>query len=82
DSVKPALAEDIKALKAEGSRHSVFLLLTDIMKEGSEMLIASDDESVVKKAFGVAPESGKVWLDGVMSRKKQVVPNFEKAFAK
>jgi len=82
DSVKPALAKDIKALKAEGSRHSVFLLLTDIMKEGSEMLIASDDESVVKKAFGVAPEGGKVWLDGVMSRKKQVVPNFEKAFAK
>ncbi|RZB30498.1 MAG: manganese-dependent inorganic pyrophosphatase [Desulfobacteraceae bacterium Eth-SRB1] len=81
DSVKPALAEDIKALKAEGSRHSVFLLLTDIMKEGSEMLIASDDEAVVQKAFGIAPEGGKVWLDGVMSRKKQVVPNLEKAFA-
>ncbi len=81
DSVKPDLAEDIKALKTEGGRHSVFLLLTDIMKEGSEMLIASDDESVVQKAFGIAPEGGKVWLDGVMSRKKQVVPNFEKAFA-
>jgi manganese-dependent inorganic pyrophosphatase len=81
DSVKPALADDIKVLKAEGNRHSVFLLLTDIMKEGSEMLIASDDESVVQKAFGTAPEGGKVWLDGVMSRKKQVVPNFEKAFA-
>ena len=81
DSVKPALAEDIKALKTEGGRHSVFLLLTDIMKEGSEMLIASDDPSVVEKAFGIAPAEGKVWLDGVMSRKKQVVPNFEKAFA-
>jgi len=81
DSVKPELAEDIKALKTEGGRHSVFLLLTDIMKEGSEMLIASDDESIVQKAFGTAPEGGKVWLEGVMSRKKQVVPNFEKAFA-
>ncbi|MDL2123466.1 MAG: manganese-dependent inorganic pyrophosphatase [Deltaproteobacteria bacterium] len=81
DSVKPALADDIKALKTEGGRHSVFLLLTDIMKEGSEMLIASDDESLVQKAFGTAPEGGKVWLEGVMSRKKQVVPNFEKAFA-
>ncbi len=80
DAVKPALAEEIKAVKSEG-RHSVFLLLTDIMKEGSEMLIASDDESVVEKAFGIAPKDGKVWLDGVMSRKKQVVPNFEKAFA-
>ena len=74
------LAEEIAKVKAEG-RHSVFLLLTDIMKEGSKMLIVSDDPSVVQKAFGVAPEGGSVWLDGVMSRKKQVVPNFEKAFA-
>lgn len=81
DDIKPALVEDIKALKEEGGRHSVFLMLTDIMKEGTEMLIASDDESVVEKAFGKAPAGGKVWLDGVMSRKKQVVPNFEKAFA-
>jgi len=81
DSVKPALVEDIKALKEEGGRHSVFLMLTDIIKEGTEMLIASDDPSVVEKAFGAAPAGGKVWLDGVMSRKKQVVPNFEKAFA-
>lgn len=78
---KAALLEEIGKVKAEGSRHSVFLLLTDIMKEGSEMLIASDDASVVEKAFGVAPQGTSVWLDGVMSRKKQVVPNFEKAFA-
>ena len=84
DSVKDALYEDIVKVKAEKGNHSVFLLLTDIMKEGTEMLIASDDPSVVQKAFGKAPDDQrghKVWLDGVMSRKKQVVPNFEKAFA-
>ena len=81
DKVKADLEKDIAALKAEGSRHSVFLLLTDIMKEGSEVLIASDDESVIEKAFGVKPAGGKAWLDGVMSRKKQVVPKLEKAFA-
>jgi len=80
DKVKADLEKDIAALKAEGSRHSVFLLLTDIMKEGSELLIASDDESVIEKAFGVAPKDGKAWLEGVMSRKKQVVPNLEKVF--
>jgi manganese-dependent inorganic pyrophosphatase len=80
DKVKAGLHEEIAKVKAEGSRHSVFLLLTDIMKEGSEMLIVSDDPSVVEKAFGVAGDK-TVWLPGVMSRKKQVVPNFEKAFA-
>ena len=81
DGVKADLAQDIQALKNEDNNHSVFLLLTDIMEEGSEMLIVSDDESVVEKAFGVKPADGKAWLGGVMSRKKQVVPNFEKAFA-
>jgi manganese-dependent inorganic pyrophosphatase len=81
DGVKADLAKDIAALKEEGGRHSVFLLLTDIIKEGSEMLVVSDDESVVEKAFGSAVKDGSVYLDGVMSRKKQVVPNLEKAFA-
>ncbi len=79
DPVKAGLYEEITKVKGEG-RHSVFLLLTDIMKEGSEMLIVSDDAAVVEKAFGVKPEGTSVWLPGVMSRKKQVVPNFEKAF--
>ncbi len=81
DSVKEDLAKDIQTLKNEGNYHSVFLLLTDIMKEGSEMLLVSDDPSVVEKAFGASPKGDRVWLDGVMSRKKQVVPNFEKAYA-
>lgn len=79
DPVKAGLLAEITRVKGEG-RHSVFLLLTDIMKEGSEMLIVSDDASVVEKAFGVKAAGSSVWLDGVMSRKKQVVPNFEKAF--
>lgn len=79
DDVKDALREEIARVKNEG-RHSVFLLLTDIMKEGSEMLIVSDDPSIVTKAFNVPVEGDSVWLDGVMSRKKQVVPNFEKCF--
>jgi manganese-dependent inorganic pyrophosphatase len=81
DGVKADLAADIAALKKEGGHHSIFLLLTDIIKEGTEVLIVSDDDSVIKKAFNVAPADGKAWLPGVMSRKKQVVPNLEKAFA-
>jgi len=81
ESVKDGLYAEITKLKGEdGGRHSVFLLLTDIMKEGSEMLIVSDEPAVVEKAFGVKPDGRSVWLDGVLSRKKQVVPPFEKAF--
>ena len=41
----------------------------------------SDDPKVVDKAFSVTVTGTSVWLPKVMSRKKQVVPNFEKAFA-
>ncbi|KZN51138.1 manganese-dependent inorganic pyrophosphatase [Pseudoalteromonas luteoviolacea] len=81
DEIKADLEADIAKLKEEGGRHSVLLLLTDIMKEGSQMLIASDDEGIIEKAYGEAPEQSRVWLDGVLSRKKQVVPPLQDAFA-
>lgn len=81
DDVKDQLKEELKKVKAEG-RHSVFLLLTDIMKEGSELLIVSDEPGIVKEAFGISPNGDTVWLPGIMSRKKQVVPNFQKVFNK
>jgi manganese-dependent inorganic pyrophosphatase len=81
DEIKADLAADIAKLKEEGNRHSVLLLLTDIMQEGSEMLISSEDDSVIEAAYGVKPESGKIWLDGVLSRKKQVVPPLQDAFS-
>ncbi|WMN61360.1 manganese-dependent inorganic pyrophosphatase [Pseudoalteromonas xiamenensis] len=81
DDIKADLEADIAKLKEEGNRHSVLLLLTDIMKEGSEMLIVSNDESIIEKAYNAKPEAGRVWLDGVLSRKKQVVPPLQDAFA-
>ncbi|MFT7054161.1 MAG: manganese-dependent inorganic pyrophosphatase [Psychromonas sp.] len=81
DDIKAELAADIAALKAEGGRHSVLLLLTDIMKEGSELLVVSDNENLTEQAFGQTTTDGKVWLDGVLSRKKQIVPPLQKVFA-
>jgi len=81
DDIKDELAADIAALKTEGKRHSVLLLLTDIMKEGSELLVVSDNENLTEQAFGEATTDGKVWLDGVLSRKKQIVPPLQKVFA-
>ena len=75
----PELIEELGKMKAEG-RHTAMLLLTDIMKEGSVLLMASDDPATVAGAWGKTLGEGNVWLEGVMSRKKQVVPNLEAAF--
>ena len=51
DGIKADLEKDIRAMKAEKGHHTVLLMLTDIMKEGTELLVASDDESVVSYNF-------------------------------
>lgn len=81
DNIKAELHADLAKLKEEGSRHSVLLLLTDIMNEGSQMLIASADEGIIERAYGEQVADSQVWLDGVLSRKKQVVPPLQDAFA-
>ncbi len=80
DDKKEMLFEDLKALKDENANHTVMLLLTDIIEEGSQLLVVSDDESLVEEAFGVKLQNSQVWLPKVLSRKKQVVPFLEKAF--
>ena len=80
DEMKRDLFDDMKKLKEEGNLHSVILLLTDIMKEGSQMLVLSDDDSKVEAAFNCKLESNQVWLDGVLSRKKQIIPFLQPQF--
>ncbi len=81
DKIKDDLMKDIKKVKEEEGLHTVALLLTDIMKEGSEVLVVSNDTSIFEKAFNCKLEDGKVWLDGCLSRKKQIIPFLEPAFA-
>jgi len=80
DELKDPIYEEMKKVKEEGERHSIFLMLTDVMKEATELLVISDEPVVVEKAFGVPLKERSVWLEKVMSRKKQVVPPLEKAF--
>lgn len=80
DKIKDELFEDMKKLKEEGNLHSVIILLTDIMKEGSQMLVVSDDSSKIEKAFDCKLENSQAWLDGVLSRKKQVIPFLQAQF--
>jgi manganese-dependent inorganic pyrophosphatase len=81
DGMRDELLKDMKALKEEGDRHSILLLLTDIMNEGSELLVMSDNESIIEKAFGIKLKNHRVWLPGVLSRKKQIIPFLEKVFS-
>lgn len=80
DDKKDMIFEDMAKMKEEEGLHTMLVLLTDIMKEGSQLLCVSDDASKVESAFGCKLEDKQAWLDGVLSRKKQVVPVLQPQF--
>ncbi|HHH51271.1 MAG TPA: manganese-dependent inorganic pyrophosphatase, partial [Campylobacterales bacterium] len=80
DNMKDELFQEMQNLKDEGERHSVLLMLTDIMQEGTQLLALSDEPSKIEDAFDKKLENNQVWLPKVMSRKKQIIPFLEKIF--
>ena len=81
DNIKDDLLKDIQAVKEETQSHTILLLLTDIMQEGSEILVASSEPELISKAFDKTIENGKFWLPKCLSRKKQIVPVLEPIFS-
>ncbi|MDP2105497.1 MAG: manganese-dependent inorganic pyrophosphatase, partial [Desulfobulbaceae bacterium] len=78
-AVRADLVKAMETLKAEG-RHSVLFMLTDVVKEGTDLLIVSEDNALIEKAFNGKLDNGSMWVPGMMSRKKQTVPPLQKAF--
>lgn len=56
------------------------LAITDIIKEGSYLIYKSEDK-IISAAFGVNASQG-VFVEGAVSRKKQLVPNLTEAVKK
>jgi len=77
--IRDDLYKTLQEVKADG-RHSVLLMLTDVVKEGTDLMVVSDDASMIEGAFDGKLDGVSMWIDGMMSRKKQTVPNLQKAF--
>lgn len=57
------------------------LIVTDILNSNSKVLALGKEFSSVERAFDVALDQNTAVLEGVVSRKKQVVPNITKALS-
>ncbi len=75
--LKKAIKKELVNVKKEG-RDTVLFVITDIIKEGSIILVESDEKDLVLKALGAKSEDD--FVAGLMSRKKQTVPALLKAF--
>jgi len=58
----------------------VFFMLTDIVKESTTLLYAGEDvDSLLEVLYGHVGSDGSIELEGVVSRKKQLVPELIRA---
>ena len=65
------IREAMRAYAAEKGADGIVLCITDIMEEGSQVLLGGDTE-FAQKGLSISDEHDGVWMPGVLSRKKQV----------
>ncbi len=68
----------IPFMVSECGRHGVsrvYFMLTDIMEQSTELLFYGEgSEEMAVNAFKIEPKDGTIYLEGVVSRKKQLIP--------
>ena len=71
---KESFLKEMRKIAEEKKFDMVILMLTDVLMEGTHLVYIGDD-NIISQAFNVTPKDNSVFLPGVMSRKKQVIPS-------
>ena len=80
NTIKPALQEYMHKVLEEKGLKMVFVMLTDIFQEETELIYAGGmAKPVIEKAFGAEEQDGGFLLPNVVSRKKQLIPQMMQA---
>ena len=72
--MKDDLEKGINKIIDDENLDLFMLLITDIVNSNSQVIALGKDAGLVERAYGVKLEDDMVLLEGVVSRKKQVVP--------
>lgn len=71
ERIEPELDDTLVSDKLD----MVFIMLTNILKESSEIIYCgANADRILEAGFGTAARNGHVTLNGVVSRKKQMLP--------
>jgi len=76
----PVIRETMQEISQTRGYDLMFLMVTDIFLEGTQLLVAGDRSELGARIFGQTPQD-EIFLQGVLSRKKQIVPMIFKALA-
>ena len=73
EDVRDQFVEIMEKERQEKGYDLLLLMLTDVLREGTELIVVGDTETV-EQAFNVKVTNHRTFLPGVISRKKQIVP--------
>jgi manganese-dependent inorganic pyrophosphatase len=81
---RAAILDEMNKMKDAEKLDMVVLMLTDVIKEASDILFVGNDAAAAgfEKAFGGKLANNSIYKEKVLSRKKQVIPPLEGAFKK
>jgi manganese-dependent inorganic pyrophosphatase len=74
DDVMDEIIKYMKILCETNHYKLVMLVITDIIKEGSKVIALGESVPILEKAFNVKLVNNITFLSGVVSRKKQIIP--------
>jgi len=77
---KKEILETMEKVRKDEGLSFVLIMLTDVMKEASDLLFVGKPVEKFEKAFEGKMENSSIYKKGVLSRKKQVIPPLEAAF--
>ena len=75
------LANMAQVCEKEGYAMSI-VIVTDIINEGSYLLFSGEPKNLIGEAFKQDASKSVMYLPGVMSRKKQIIPPLSEAVKK
>jgi len=70
---KEEFLEEMAKAKERKSYDFILLMLTDVLKEGTQLIFLGDEDTI-NQAFSCQAKDNTCFLPGVMSRKKQIIP--------
>lgn len=71
--------EEVEKLIEDESANLFVLLVTDVLVGGTELIAFGKDKWIAEQAFQIKSDEHSIFLPGVFSRKKQVVPKLMQA---
>ena len=75
---KEALIKAMPSVAKEDGAAEVLLFIVDILNEEATLLVPNDTvKTIAEKSFDATVTGDNVVLPGIMSRKKQIIPNLK-----